>query len=166
MISAITFEKWDKIQNPRAMQKILLIYAITFFLSLTNYPEATQIQFEPQLSLEDLIPNQLGFKQPDYEGDAPSGRDRGTGSRGDCPLADAGRKGELELIPLIPTDSRGLTTKASPTLWVEVSYSSNQRAKELFGELSVEDAQTCYFYKYYSIYFLLVNNSNSFLSLF
>ena len=123
------------------MQKISLIYTITFFLSLTNYPEATHAQFYPQLSSEDLIPHQLAFKQPDYEGDAPSGRDRGTGSRGNCPLA-AGREEKVNLIPLIPKDSRGLTSKASPTLWVQVSYASNQRAKELFAELSVEDTQT------------------------
>ena len=123
------------------MQKISLIYTITFFLSLTNYPEATQAQFYPQLSSENLIPHQLAFKQPDYEGDAPSGRDRGAGSRGNCLLV-AGRKEKVKLIPLIPKDSRGLTTKASPTLWVQVSYASNLPAKELSGELSVEDAQT------------------------
>ncbi len=134
--------KGGEIQNPKVMQKISLIYAIAFCLSLTNYPEATQAKFYPQFSSEDLIPNQLGFKQPDYEGDAPSGRDRGTGSRGDCPLANTGRKGAVKLIPLIPTDSRGLTTKASPTLWIQVSYTSNQIAQELSGELSVEDAQT------------------------
>ena len=123
------------------MQKISLIYAIAFFLSLTNYPEATQAQFYPQLNSEDLILHQLAFKQPDYEGDAPSGRDRGTGSRGNCPLA-ADREEKVKLIPLIPKDSRGLTTKESPTLWVQISYASNQTAKELSGELSVEDAQT------------------------
>lgn len=124
------------------MQKISLIYAIAFFLSLTNYPEATQAQYHAQVSSEDLISNQLGFKQPDYTGDAPSGRDRGTGSRGDCPLATPSIQGKVTLTPVIPTDSRGLTTKASPTLWIQVSYASNQIAKELSGELSVEDAQT------------------------
>ena len=122
------------------MQKFTLTCAIAVFVSFSSYPLETQAQLT-QLTSADLIPTQFGFQQPDYTGDAPSGRDRGTGSRGDCPLA-AGTQGKVTLTPLIPTDSRGLTTKASPTLWVQVAYASNQIDQELSGELSVEDAQT------------------------
>ena len=126
------------------MPKITLMCAIAFSMVFSHHFQTTQAQLRAQLTAKDPdpIPNQLDFKQPDYNGDAPSGRDRGTGSRGDCKLAAAGTKGQVKLIPLIPTDSRGLTTKQSPTLWFQVTYTSNQIAEELSGELSVEDAQT------------------------
>ena len=122
------------------MQKITLAYTIAFFLaSLISYPEPIQAQANKTPS---NIPIQVGFKQPDYEGDAPSGRDRGTGSRGDCAIAASGRQAEIELIPLIPSDSRGLTLSEFPSVWVKVAYNSGEIEQELTGEFSVEDAQT------------------------
>ena len=124
------------------MQKITLAYTIAFSLaSLTSYPEPLQAQPNktPSNASESV---QVGFKQPDYEGNAPSGRDRGTGSRGDCAIAASGTKGEIALTPLMPSDSRGLTVSESPTVWVKVSYNSDQGENELSGEFSLEDAQS------------------------
>ena len=124
------------------MQKITLASTIALtFASFTSYPEMLQEQPNkfPSNTSKSV---QVGFKQPDYEGDAPSGRDRGTGSRGDCTIAASGTEGEVTLTPLIPSDSRGITFQESPTVLVQVNYESDKIGNQLFGEFSLEDAQT------------------------
>ena len=124
------------------MQKITLASTIVLTLaSFTSYPEMLQEQAN-KTSRNTSKSVQVGFKQPDYEGDAPSGRDRGTGSRGDCTIAAFGTEGEVTLTPLIPSDSRGLTFQESPTVLVHVNYKSDKIGNQLFGEFSLEDAQT------------------------
>lgn len=124
------------------MRKITLVFTIAFTLaSLTSYAKPLQGQ-SSQTPSNIFNSTQVGFKQPDYQGDAPSGRDRGTGSRGDCTIAAPGEEGEITLTPLIPSDSRGLTLQESPTVWVQVDYKSKTIGNQLLGEFSLEDAQT------------------------
>ncbi|GAB4543088.1 MAG: DUF928 domain-containing protein [Pleurocapsa sp.] len=84
----------------------------------------------------------VDFKPPDYEGDAPSGRTRGTASRG-CSLARSDSGEGLEISALIPSDSRGLTGSESPTIWLDVSYNQSKMiGKKVVGEFSLEEVQT------------------------
>ncbi|NES84230.1 MAG: DUF928 domain-containing protein [Moorea sp. SIO2B7] len=123
------------------MKKITLAYAIAFTFASLGYPQ--QIQAESNFTRSSITESvQVGFKQPDSKGNAPSGRDRGTGSRGDCPIASSGTEGKITLTPLIPSDSKGLTVEESPTIWIQVSYNSDQIEKEITGEFSLEDSET------------------------
>ncbi|MDJ0679110.1 MAG: DUF928 domain-containing protein [Xenococcaceae cyanobacterium MO_167.B52] len=139
------------------MQKITLTYIIAFLLSFISYSDqrleeapsfyggviSDSLLAEPDdAKLLSEIPNQVSFKQPDYGGDAPSGRDRGTGSRGDCMMTVSGKQGTLTLTPLIPSDSRGLTVQESPTIWIQVDYKPKKISDKLLAEFSLEDAQT------------------------
>ena len=125
------------------MNKTTLFYSIAFVLaSFFSYSEQVKAQLN-QLKTNNLPKEeQIDFKQPDYSGDAPSGRERGTGSRGDCSIADSSQKPKLTLTPLIPSDSRGLTINESPTVWIYVSYKSGTANKEISGEFSLEDTRT------------------------
>ncbi|MGK7917141.1 MAG: DUF928 domain-containing protein [Prochloraceae cyanobacterium] len=122
------------------MQKITLTYIVAFSLFLIGYSKSLKAQTDVWLASEQN--NQTSFQQPDYEGDAPSGRDRGTGSRTNCPLATSGTAGDISLTPLIPADSRGLTVQESPTIWVRVNYKPDKIEQQLVGEFSLEEIQT------------------------
>jgi len=78
------------------------------------------------------------FVEPDFEGEAPKGKRRGFASRS-CDLV------KLSMIPLVPSDSRGLTIQQSPKIWVNVTYDQNLNNKnkpEIIGDFSLEDLKS------------------------
>lgn len=122
------------------MVKIKLLYGIAFAVAtFTSYPAPAQWMESTGNKSESIA---VEFKEPDYSGDAPSGRRRGTGSRGDCPLAVSETGGNLTVTPVIDQDSRGLTVNESPTIWVNVSYQSEPVERGLYGEFSLQDSKT------------------------
>lgn len=122
------------------MVKIKLLYGIAFALTtLTSYPAPAQLMESTGNRSESIA---VEFKEPDYSGDAPSGRRRGTGSRGDCPMAVSETGGNLSVTPVIDNDSRGWTVNESPTIWVHVSYESESVERVLYGEFSLQDLTT------------------------
>ncbi|NEO47580.1 MAG: DUF928 domain-containing protein [Moorea sp. SIO4A3] len=122
------------------MVKIKLLYGIAFALTtLTSYPAQAQLMESTGNRAESIA---VEFKQPDYSGDAPSGRRRGTGNRGYCPMAVSEMGGNLRMTPVIAKDSRGLTVNESPTIWVHVSYQSEPVERGLSGEFSLQDLTT------------------------
>ncbi|WP_424096373.1 DUF928 domain-containing protein [Moorena producens] len=122
------------------MVKIKLLYGIAFALTtLSNYPAQAQLMESTGNRSESIA---VEFKEPDYSGDAPSGRRRGTGSRGDCPMAVSETGGNLRVTPVIHKDSRGWTVNEFPTIWVHVSYESESVERVLYGEFSLQDLTT------------------------
>jgi len=82
----------------------------------------------------------INFEEPDFGGDAPTGRERGTGSRSVCQNLTPGVKSNISLNALVPQTSQGLTLQASPTLWFNYSHTSDlaQKSEEdLSGQFSL-----------------------------
>jgi hypothetical protein len=64
--------------------------------------------------------------------DAPQGATRGTGGRGECDNV------EIELEPLVPSNTWGLTLKQSQRIWVYVKYGSLKSNKNMTGTFTLE----------------------------
>lgn len=83
------------------------------------------------------------FRQPDFSGEAPIGRDRGAGSRSPQCRIPIGSEEVIvqEIVPLIPADSRGLTTHASPRIWFAVTYAAEPTgiAEPIRADFSIEN---------------------------
>ncbi|HIK10539.1 MAG TPA: DUF928 domain-containing protein [Oscillatoriaceae cyanobacterium M33_DOE_052] len=85
---------------------------------------------------------QVNFKQPPPHPDVPPGTVRGTGSRGNCPIAASGQGLGISLTPLIPAEGWGKTASESPTVWVYVSYNNGAGETPITGEISLEEIGT------------------------
>jgi hypothetical protein len=83
---------------------------------------------------------QTTFVQPDYSGEAPIGRARGTGTRG----GGCEQLANLEMIPLLPADGRGLTKSESPKVWFYVNYGEENLSPNstLNAEFALEEIKT------------------------
>jgi hypothetical protein len=79
------------------------------------------------------------FKPPDLAEDSPKGRKRGTASRGECSFDVSQQTRTINIIPLIPLDSRGLTVSKSPVVWFYLSYNGEVSDTNLSGEFSLEE---------------------------
>lgn len=99
------------------------------------------LQAQPKPSNVSAKPSVLiNFEEPDFGGDAPAGRERGTGSRSVCQDLTPGVKSNITLNALVPQKSQGLTLQASPTLWFNYSYTSDVAPKskgDLLGQFSL-----------------------------
>lgn len=94
----------------------LLAFTLT---SLIIYPQQIEAQ-------------SINRKQLPPTTDAPKGRARGTGDRGEC----AGV--EFTLIPLIPSNTWGLTIDQNPSVWVYVDYKSARNESQIYGTFTLE----------------------------
>ena len=82
------------------------------------------------------------FQQPPPPPDAPKRRARGAGSRGSCSTDRLNDLTNITLVPMIPSNSWGVTVSAQPTLWIFVSYQGDEISEGLSGELILEDRST------------------------
>ena len=114
-------------------------YIFAILVSLTICFGQTQAE-ENQTSSDRKDKALITFIEPDFSGEAPEGHRRGLASRS-CGYT----KENIAINPLIPADSRGLTSKQSPVVWLSVVYDQNistQNRREIIAELSVEDVKT------------------------
>lgn len=121
------------------MRQTRLICALAFALaSIADYPKHVQAQLtEPNNNVSES--EQLtAFQQPPPPDDAPDGRRRGTGSRTEY-SSNSGRRGNITLTPLIPSDSWGYTISESPIIWVYIQHSSGKSTEKIQGRFSLQD---------------------------
>ncbi|WP_199248998.1 DUF928 domain-containing protein [[Phormidium] sp. ETS-05] len=90
---------------------------------------------------------QVNFEQPkpppdDTPGSQVGTGKRGTGSRGNCPIAASGQGLGISLMPIIPEYGWGKIASESPTVWVYISYSNGAVATPITGEISIEEIDT------------------------
>lgn len=122
------------------MKKIFIELAAASFAILVglNFSSSQVKAQENQNNNDQNSQVVVTFDEPDFEGDAPKGRQRGFASRS-CDIV------KLSIIPLVPSDSRGLTIKQSPTIWVNLTYDqklNNKNQPEIIGNFSLEDIKS------------------------
>jgi hypothetical protein len=121
------------------MNKKYLITIGIFLIYLSIFTSQILAQIAKTKQVES-ISNIINFKQPEPPPDSPkTGRAKGGASRGQCFLANS--KSAVKITPLLPLNGWGLTVSESPTLWLDISYSSAQTEveKPFKAELSVEE---------------------------
>lgn len=113
---------------------------LTIFASLTIYSGQLQAQ-TPESAATNSEKPLITFVEPDYTEDAPAGRERGTGSRSVCSASNTNSQ-NLTINALTPNETRGLTTKEHPTLWINVQYPQEKLTKPILAQFSLEDVKS------------------------
>lgn len=120
---------------------LVALLSLSFFVTMSSPTLATSRESEEEKKNSTTETKEQGaFIQPTYSGEAPLGRVRGTGTRGE----GCDQMTHLSITPLLPEDSRGLTTRQSPNIWFYVSYDTDQMKNNsvIRAEFALEDVNT------------------------
>lgn len=111
---------------------------LTILASMTIYSGIGKAETSDLKSVNTQRPL-ITFIEPDYNQDAPGGRERGTGSRSVC-SADHPNAQNLSLNALTPNQTRGLTTREKPSIWINVKYPNDKNPpQDMAAQFSLED---------------------------
>jgi len=111
---------------------------VTIIAGLTIFSEVGNAQTSNLKPVNEQKPL-ITFIEPDYNQDAPGGRERGTGSRSVC-SADHPNTQNLSLNALTPSKTRGLTTREKPSIWINITYpQAKNPPEEISAQFSLEE---------------------------